>query len=204
MSRKPGSVESAGATPDLSGGVRERLLSTAQDLFYRRGIRNVGIDEVIAVAGVAKASLYKHFASKDELVAESLRRRDTDWRQWLMSEVDARGASPREKLLAVFDVLGLWLGDETFRGCAFQNAVIEVADSTHPAHQAAAAQKQALRAYVGSLASTSRLRDADAVADQFALLIEGALASAQLNGAARTITTARAAAKTLLEASALP
>lgn len=189
---------SASGQPDLSA--RARLVNAAQDLFYRRGIRNVGIDEVIAVAGVAKASLYKHFDSKDELVAECLRRRDADWRVWLVDQVEALSDVSTSKLLTVFDVLGSWLNDVTFRGCAFQNAVVELADAKHPAHHAAAVQKQALRAYLGELADQSGVRDPGALADQLALLIEGALISALLNGAPATIKTARSAAAALIAA----
>ncbi|MBC8087355.1 MAG: TetR/AcrR family transcriptional regulator [Phycisphaerae bacterium] len=200
--RAPESKPSSNQLPDLVPGTRDRLLNAAHDLFYRRGIRNVGIDEVIAAAGVAKASLYKHFPSKDELVAECLRRRDASWRVWLVEQVNARASSPNAKLLAVFDVVGLWLADADFRGCAFQNATVEVADAKHPAHLAAASHKQGMRAYLGELAHSAGVRNPDALADQLAMLLEGALISALLNGAPATTATARAAALFLLRAAA--
>lgn len=193
--------KSAGGRPRLTeSGARERLISTANALFYQRGIRNVGIDEVIAEANVAKASLYNHFASKDELIVECLRVRDADWRVWLATEVNRRATTPRERLLAVFDALGAWITDAEFRGCAFQNAVVEVADTRHPAHKAAAKQKHATRAYLGELAREAKARQPDMLADQLSMLMEGAIMSALLHGASPAVETARATAAQLVRA----
>src|SRR5688572_14049702 len=88
---------------------RERILATAYELFSRRGVRDVGVDEVIASAGVAKATLYRHFRSKDELVLAFLGRREQRWtHEWLETEARRRGATPEEQLLAIFDVFHEW------------------------------------------------------------------------------------------------
>jgi AcrR family transcriptional regulator len=184
-------------------GPRERLLRAANELFYTRGIRNVGIDEVIVAAGVAKASLYTHFRSKDELVAEYVRRRDASWRSWFRESVSARASTPLERLLAVFDVLAEWLASPGFRGCAFQNASIELADSAHPARAAAAANKRAVRSYLDELAREAGFADPRALADQLALVAEGAIVTALMLGRAETTPvarSARAAASALLRA----
>jgi AcrR family transcriptional regulator len=181
-------------------GPRERLLAAADDLFYRRGIRNVGIDEIIATAGVAKASLYGHFASKDELVAEYVRRRGAAWGAWFREAVEARASSPERRLLAAFDVLGEWTVGGAFRGCALQNACVELADPKHAGHAAAVANKRALRTYLAELATEAGARDARGLAEQLALLIEGAIVTALLERSTAPARRARAAAQTLLRA----
>ena len=191
----------------VGGGPRERLLRAADELFYTRGIRNVGIDEVIAAAGVAKASLYTHFRSKDELIAEYVRQRDARWRSWFRESVSARASMPRERLLAVFDVLTEWLAGPGFRGCAFQNASIEMADATHPAGGAAAANKRAVRSYLGELAREAGIADPRKLADQLALVAEGAIVTALMLGRGETAAvarSARAAAAVLLQAAQGP
>src|SRR5690606_21971100 len=116
------------ARKSADDGPRERLLSVASELFYAHGIRNVGIDEIIARAGVAKASLYRHFPSKDDLVTEVLRQRDEAWFRDFRADVEARASNPKKRLLGVFAVLEAWFAGDLFRGCAFMNAAIELAD----------------------------------------------------------------------------
>ena len=186
------------STPLVAAGARERILRAADDLFYQRGVRNVGIDEIIAVAGVAKASLYKHFPSKDALVAEYLRLRHERWIASFVSTVEGRAPMPRERLVAVFDVLEEWFETEDFRGCAFQNAAVELADRRHEAHAAVLANKRAVRAYLTELAGQAGLADPEGVSAQLALLAEGAIITAQLEGSAAPARVAREAAETLL------
>jgi AcrR family transcriptional regulator len=188
-------------TAETLVGPRERLLAAANDLFYNRGIRNVGIDEIIATAGVAKASLYAHFASKDELVAEYVRRRAADWWSWFHDAIEARGSTPKARLLGAFDVLAEWLADAAFRGCALQNACVELADASHAGHRLAATHKRALKAYLADLATQAGVRHPRAMADQLALLLEGAIVSALVDHSATPARTARAAAEALLRAS---
>src|SRR5437868_6751707 len=116
---------------------RERILKAADTLFYSRGIRATGIDEIIAVAGVAKASLYKHFVTKDALIAAYVSRRDELWREDFERRLRDGDCSPRERLLRVFDLLQKWFRTKAFRGCAFINASVELADSRHAGHRAA-------------------------------------------------------------------
>ena len=110
----------------------ERLLEAASDLFYREGIRAVGVDTISARAGVSKRTLYNRFGGKDELVAEYLRRRDERWRGYLQERTDGV-VDPREKLLAVFGAYEEWLVGEDLRGCAFANAAAEIPEPEHPA-----------------------------------------------------------------------
>src|SRR3954467_8077216 len=99
-----------GAAP---GEARERILSAAYDLFSRRGVRAVGIDAIIAQSGVARMTLYRHFASKEQLVLAYLERREELWtRRWLQAEVEQRASDPAERLLAIFDVFDAWFRRE--------------------------------------------------------------------------------------------
>ena len=112
---------------------RERILETAYELFSRHGTRAVGVDRIIAESGVAKMTLYRNFASKDELILAFLQRREERWtRGWLQSEAEAAPTRPRERLLAIFDVFGEWFAREDFEGCSFINVMLEVTDPDHP------------------------------------------------------------------------
>src|SRR5690349_22180621 len=133
---------------------RERLSRAAYELFSREGVRSVGVDAVIARAGTAKMTLYRNFSSKDDLIIEFLRRREQLWTQdWLRTESTRRGHSPREQLLAIFDVFSEWFGSPDFEGCSFLTTMIEVNDREHPVHQAAVGHLANIRSYIEKLAA---------------------------------------------------
>lgn len=179
---------------------RERILDAAAPLLYRQGVRGTGIDAVIAASGVAKATLYRHFRSKDVLVEAFLRRRDAAWRDWLEGRVDelCPDRTPRERVLAVFDALGEWFASEDFRGCAFINTAAEITQPDHPALAAVRDHKRLLRAYLRALAGALEVRDTDAVADGLLLLVEGAIVCAQIENDPAAALRARAAAASLM------
>ena len=129
----------------------ERLLETASDLFYREGIRAVGVDTVSERAGVSKRTLYNRFGGKDGLVAEYLRRRDEGWKAYLRGATEAV-VEPKEKLLAVFEAYEEWLVGEDFRGCAFANAAAEIPDPDHPARVVARRHKEGIEEHLAALA----------------------------------------------------
>jgi AcrR family transcriptional regulator len=159
-----------------AGNARERLLDKAIDLFYQHGFHAVGLDQVIAETGVTKTTFYKHFESKDDLVVAAIRRRD-EWesRAWDRAVRKLAGDDPRGRLLAVFDVMDAWFNDPAFRGCIFINAAAEFADPREPAHQAAAEHKKRARDEWRDLARGVGAADAEAFANQYAALVEGAL-----------------------------
>jgi AcrR family transcriptional regulator len=190
----------ARATP---GEARERILQTASDLFYKEGIRAVGIDRIIAKAGVAKMTLYNHFASKDELVVEFLKRRDERWMASFRESVERRTRNPQRRLLAVFDALEEWFQSDDFRGCAFINASAELADRHHPAHNVALEHKARLRAYILDLAKAAKVPSPKKLADRLFLLVEGAIVTALMEGHSGSARQARQAATTLLQSSSL-
>src|ERR1700736_4462222 len=120
---------------DTRDSGRERVSRAAYELFSREGTRAVGVDAVIARAGTAKMTLYRNFPSKDDLILDFLRRREQLWtREWLEAESRRRGETPREQLLAIFDVFSEWFSRPDFEGCSFLTTMIEVNDSQHPVH----------------------------------------------------------------------
>jgi len=185
--------------PSPPSDVRERILATASELFYANGIRATGVDTIIAASGVAKASFYRHFPSKDDLVLAFLERRDALWRDWLRESVERLATDPADRPLAVFDALAERFARKDFRGCAFINSMIELADREHVGHIAAATHKSRVRDYLESLLARASRPDARPLADELLLLIDGAIVSAVREGSPEPARRARAIAARLLE-----
>jgi AcrR family transcriptional regulator len=183
---------------------RQRLLETASELFYMQGIRATGIDMIIAKANVAKASFYQHFPSKDALVVAFLERRDEAWREWLADAVTRLSPAPSGRPLAVFDALHERFGRKDFRGCAFVNSMIELADRSHAAHIAAATHKQKVISYLTALLKEASFESLppsgiEALAKQLMLLIDGAIVTAVREGNAHSAIEAKQLAILLLD-----
>lgn len=178
--------------------VRERILETACELFYQEGIQNVGIDRIIAESGVAKMSLYNHFKSKDALIEAFLRQRDQQWRDWFVARVEERSSEPKQQLLILFDVLQEWFESSDFRGCAFINATVELANPSHPGCQAALDHQLAVYHYILNLVQTEGIESAESVARQLFLLIQGAIVMAMMQDHPQAATEAKSAAVILL------
>lgn len=157
---------------------RERILTSAYDLFSQRGLRAVGVDEVIAHAGVAKATLYRHFRSKDELALAFLERREERWTHgWVEAEARRRGATPEEQLLAVFDAFDEWFRREDFEGCSFINVLLEMG-AAHATGSASVDHLANIRTFVRGLAEEAGLRDPDSFARSWHILMKGSIVSA--------------------------
>jgi AcrR family transcriptional regulator len=175
---------------------RERLVAVAVELFYRHGFGAIGIDQVLATAGVTKTTFYKHFESKDDLMVAAVRLRD-EWESqaWSRAVQKLAGDDPVRQLLAMLDVMDLWFNDPDFGGCMFINAAAEFPNPHDPVHQAAAAHKHKVRDHWRGLAMAAGADAAAAekFADCYAALIEGALILRQTygrNDAARAIRPA--------------
>lgn len=178
---------------------REHVLRVAHDLFYWHGIRATGVDRVAAEAGVAPTTLYRLFASKDDLVAAYVAQADEMSRSWISTAIDGAGPDPRQRILAVFDALAKQIEPDLCRGCAFLMTLAEFPDPTLPAHRHAVAAKTWVREQVGELtAQLSDVDDPETLADQLTLVIEGVNASTQSLGADGPATKARLLAETLL------
>jgi AcrR family transcriptional regulator len=177
---------------------RERILDTAYELFSQRGVRDVGVDELIESAGVAKATLYRHFPSKDELVLAFLERRERLWtHEWLETEATRRGTTPEEQLLAIFDVFGEWFHREDFEACAFINVLLEMG-TDHSAGRACVDHLENIRAIVRGLAEEAGLRDPDAFARSVHILMKGSIVAAA-EGDADAAQRGKAMARLLIE-----
>ena len=158
---------------------RERVSRAAYELFSRDGLRAVGVDAVIARAGTAKMTLYRNFPSKDDLILDFLRRREQLWtREWLEAESRRRGETPRQQLLAIFDVFSEWFSKPDFEGCAFLTTMIEINDPGHPVHQAAVGHLANIRSYIAELAAAAGINDADAFARKWHILMKGSIMAA--------------------------
>src|SRR5258706_7463320 len=183
---------------DKKPSARERLLAAAQELFYEEGINTVGIDKVIERAGVAKASLYDTFGSKEELVRSYLAGRH-EARQERMARILARHTDPRQKLLAVFDVAAEIFAQPSFRGCAFIRASAEVGPDSSVRGVVDDSRKWLHDLLVG-LAKDAGARNPAKLARQLVLLYDGATLSAQMDGNPNAAATARAMAEMLIDA----
>jgi len=198
MANKPG--RHGGERPSA----RERIFDTAADLFYRKGIRAVGVETIAAAADSTKMGLYRSFPSKDELVAEWLREHDAQfWRQW--DKLASRYPhDPRRQLNASFKLLAKHVADPKARGCAMANAAIEITEKDHPARKVIEAHKAKLRARLAELCLGSGAREPRLLADHLFLLMEGAQVAVVTLGVRGPARNVLPAAESLIEAHLKP
>lgn len=185
---------------ETSAEVRERILATASKLFYERGVRAVGVDLVVAEAGVAKTSLYRHFGTKDELIAAFLAREDEDfWGTW------DRAAQESGDAVAELDAHLGWIGDRVgrpnYRGCPQINVAAEFPEADHPARRVATAHKREMRRRLAGIAARLGVARADELAGQLTVLINGAFVSSQIFEPGEATALLRHAAQALVAAS---
>lgn len=188
-----------GAPQRERDAARDRIRNAAYQLFSRRGVREVGVDEVIATAGVAKATFYRHYPSKDHLIVTFLRDREDLWtKQWLEERSARRSASADERLLVIFDMFDEWFHRRNFEGCAFVGTVAQFVEPVDAARIEAVSQLQRLRGFVASVARHARLRDPDSFAKSWQVLMEGSIVMA-LAGDRNAARRARAVGAQFLE-----
>jgi AcrR family transcriptional regulator len=183
-----------------SDELRERILQTASALFYQRGVRAVGVDLVVEEAGVAKTSLYRHFRTKDDLIAAFLGREDEDfWNNWNRF-TELHKTDPVAELEAHLDWIGERVGRPNYRGCPQLNVAAEFPDTDHPARRVAVAHKQELRRRLKGIAERLRVKHPDELAGQLSLLINGAFVSSQILSPGEAGPLLRATASALIAA----
>lgn len=192
-------MPATGSTPEIVSPKRAHLMATAWRLFYRDGYRAVGIDTLLAEAGVAKMTLYHHFAAKEDLIIAVLEKRDREIQAGLQAAVEAAGRSSARRLLAVFDWLDGWFATDDFKGCAFIRALSEYPERDHPIHQAAWRHKQAVIGMLTGLSDAAGAKAPAALAETLSLLIDGAIVAAHATGSTAPCASARAAAVSLLK-----
>ena len=176
----------------------ERILSAAEDLYYRKGFAAVGMDELRSAAGVSLRRLYGLFPSKDDIIAAVLRRKHEEWEAALSAKVAAAGVGPKERLLAVYDYLQDWFCTDNFRGCAFINAFGELGGTNPGVAALVREHKQAFQQYMSGLARD--LGGSELLGAQLAILAEGAQSTAAISSDSAAAVQARAAAEVLIEA----
>ena len=182
------------------GSVGDRILTTADELFYREGVRAVGIQRVIDEAGIAKASLYAHYASKDDLVAACMDKRMQAIRAAVESALAAAPADPRARLLALFDFQRQAVAAPDFHGCPVQKTHAELADCDHPAKRVTAAYRQWMLDLFRGLVKEAGLTSPEQVAGTLIVLYDGAIATTMVDRDPNATRNARWAAEQIIDA----
>ncbi|MGN7746497.1 TetR family transcriptional regulator [Pseudomonas putida] len=177
---------------------REKILATAEKLIYENGIHATGMDLLVKTSGVARKSIYRYFANKDEVAAAALNARDIRWMTWFRSECE-KAQTPEARILGIFDALKSWFASDGFRGCAFINTAGEVGDADDPVRQIAKLHKQKLLDYTLELTSALGVNDPTGLAKQLLLIIEGTITVAHVMGDHSALDSAREIAKVLLK-----
>ncbi len=209
MPRSP-RISNVGEAHGDSAEVRDRILRTASSLFYQRGVRAVGVDLVVEEAGVAKTSLYRHFRTKDDLIAAFLHREDEDfWNCWnRVTELHKAGPDAKANAVAELEAHLDWIGERVgrpnYRGCPQLNVAAEFPDSDHPARRVATAHKLELRRRLKGIAERLRVKRPDELAGQLSLLINGAFVSSQVLSPGEAGPLLRASARALIDAARKP
>ncbi len=186
-------------TASRPSAARDRILDVASELFYEHGVRGVGVDTVVARSGVAKATLYHHFPSKDALVLAYLAGADEAWRGKLTESAHAAGREPAAQLVGAFDALRAACGRDGYRGCAFINTAAESTPGS-AVHRATVAHKQAVRDWLADLAAQAGAADPAGLAIALSVLLDGALAGTAMQGDPAIAEHARSAARALVSA----
>ncbi len=183
----------------MSASKRERLVEKALESFYRGGFHAIGMDRLAKETGVSKTAIYKHFRTKEDLILATLRLRDEQFRNWLQRRTEALTTEPRERLLAIFDVLGEWFGEPGFRSCMFVKASSEYQQRDHPIHAIAAEHKNLLARYFEELTREAGVPDPKELAYQLLLIKEGAIVLAHLHQPPEVTNKAKALAKLAID-----
>jgi len=185
----------------MSQTTRDRIIKAAHDLFYRVGFHTVGLDAILTEVGVTKTTFYNHFESKEDLVHETLRWHDRWWQDTFREVLKKHGGdSPRGQLLAIFDALDEFLACDEFNGCYFVNVAVQFPTPHDPAHQAAATHKRATESIMRELAGYAGARDAEALAKELSLLMEGAYVTRQVTGDTKIGKVASRVARLVIDA----
>ena len=158
---------------------RERLIAAAYELFSSQGVQATGVDAIIDVSGVARQTMYRHFASKQDLVLAFLERREELWtKDWLQAEVERRASDPEQRLLAIFDVFDEWFRRPDFEGCSFINVLLEHPDAASPLNRAGVSYLAGIRHFLEDLAGRVGVQDAEDFARQWHILMKGSIVAA--------------------------
>ncbi len=177
---------------------RLKILATAEALIYQNGIHATGMDLLVKTSGVARKSIYRHFANKDDVAAAALSARDVRWMEWFRNECETAD-TPEARILNLFTVLKGWFDSDGYRGCAFINTAGEVGDADDPIRQIAKQHKQKLLDYTAELTAQLNIQHPDALARHLMVLMEGAITISRVMGNRHAADDARDIAQMLLD-----
>lgn len=184
-------------TKTSTTAVQDKILQTAEQLIYQNGIHAMGMDLLVRTSGVARKSIYRYYATKDEVAVQALSVRDQRWMLWFRSETD-KAPTAQARILAMFSVLKSWFESEGFRGCAFINTAGEIGDPADPVRQLAKAHKQKLLDYSLELCQQLNVEHPEILAKQLLILIDGAITLALVMGDHHAADNAQDMAQLLL------
>lgn len=184
----------------MSASKREELVQKALESFYRGGFHAIGMDRLAKETGVSKTAIYKHFRSKDDLILATLRQRDEQFRNWLTRRIEALADDPRDRLLAIFDVLGEWFAEPGFKSCMFIKASSEFQTRGEPIHTMSAEHKHLLARYFTELAEAAGAQEPEALARQLLVIKEGAIVLAHLHEPKKVAEDAMLLARVAIDA----
>lgn len=187
---------------DERPSARDRVFETARDLFYRQGIHAVGVETIAAEADTTKMSLYRHFASKDELVAECLREEEREFWEWWDGEIAPYAGNPRKQLEALFKAFQTRTCDadeDSSRGCPLQNAAVELPERAHPGRKVVVGHKSEMRRRLRQLSREVGARDPNRLGDSLMLLMEGSYLARLVFGHTGPLQTVSGAARVLID-----
>jgi AcrR family transcriptional regulator len=179
----------------------EKILTTATDLFETRGIQASGVDTIIAEAGIAKATLYKHFPSKNQLITAYLREKSDKFYAWLNARLSSKKADSLDILYLLCELVEQWIMTPEFHGFPFHIAAVEFPDPDHPINQYSAVLAVELQGYLSKIAATAGAKEPEALSQQLTILFEGAALIERLSPGSGAATRAKHAAITLIKAS---
>lgn len=186
--------------PAAKPRVRDRIFETACELFYRHGIRAVGIDAIVCAAGTNKMSFYRSFPSKDELVAEYLRYKDAHFWTWWDGVVGPFAGEPRQQVEALFAAHVNKTCSKESRGCGLANAAVEIVEEDHPGRAVVVSHKSEIRRRFRALSRAMNARDPDLLGDALMLLMEGGYLARLTFPKGGPVASALIAARTLMDA----
>ncbi len=181
-------------------GRRDHIIDVAIRLFCEHGFHATGVDRIMREAKVSKKTLYNHFRSKDELILAALQQHDSVFRNNFVKDVEQLANTPEGQLIAIFDAAEAWFSKQNFFGCMFVNVVGEYSDPTSPMRDVSRNFKQMIWRYIVSLCVEAGAKNPEKLANELALLFEGAIVTAQISGSALSASTAKNVAKQLLAA----
>lgn len=186
------------ASSHNGAAVRTRLLEAAIRLFCRDGIGATGVNAIVAESGIARMTLYSHFGSKEGLALAALEHEAATWRAWFFTRLAETGGSARERLLAIFDILEEWFERDDYFGCALMNAVIEGRNRDEAILAVTRSHKRRVLEQLRALAAAAGAQNADEIAEQLDLLMDGAIVKSAIKRDARPAAEAKAVAAALL------